>query len=249
MLLAFTDGAALRGTPAPPSSGLQLWLKADTGVSVSGSNVTAWADQSGNGNNYTTAAGTPQLLAPGSGINGLPAIRFTDSGSGKQNCYLTGSFSPTSWAGFSIIYVVRTSATANLSTSFDAVFNIPQQNGIWWMFAASNNGSFGGGFEAGWAGPNSSVTLGTYSPPLSNGETFAQVYRYNKSQWVLSGRLAHTVSDTSWPTAGVTTQIGTGSYANTQGTADIAEILVYDHALSDADLALVNTYLNARYGA
>lgn len=32
-------------------TGLSLWLKADAGVTLSGSNVTAWADQSGNGNN------------------------------------------------------------------------------------------------------------------------------------------------------------------------------------------------------
>ena len=33
-----------------PTGGLQLWLKADSGVTVSGSFVEGWADQSGNGN-------------------------------------------------------------------------------------------------------------------------------------------------------------------------------------------------------
>ena len=34
-------------------SGLSLWLKADAGVTLSGPNVTAWADQSGNSRNFT----------------------------------------------------------------------------------------------------------------------------------------------------------------------------------------------------
>ena len=40
------------GASGPPS-GMALWLKADAGVTTSSSNVTQWADQSGNGNNVT----------------------------------------------------------------------------------------------------------------------------------------------------------------------------------------------------
>jgi len=35
-------------------AGISLWLKADTGVTVSGGFVTAWADQSGNGHNCSS---------------------------------------------------------------------------------------------------------------------------------------------------------------------------------------------------
>jgi len=44
------------GAPFSPAnlSGLSLWLKSDAGVTTSGSNVTAWADQSGNGNNCSS---------------------------------------------------------------------------------------------------------------------------------------------------------------------------------------------------
>ena len=36
-----------------PLSGLQLWLKADYGVTLNGSTVSQWIDQSGNGNDAT----------------------------------------------------------------------------------------------------------------------------------------------------------------------------------------------------
>jgi hypothetical protein len=61
-------------------SGLSLWLKADAGVTLSGSNVTAWADQSGNGKN-ATAIVSP-IYATNS-INGKPALVFAN------NAYLT----------------------------------------------------------------------------------------------------------------------------------------------------------------
>jgi hypothetical protein len=57
-------------------SGSVLWLKADAGVTTSGSNVTAWADQSGNGNNVSqaTAANQPTLETNFFGTN--PGILF-----------------------------------------------------------------------------------------------------------------------------------------------------------------------------
>ena len=54
-------------------SGLSLWLKADAGVTLSGSNVTAWADQSGNGRTVTVN-NSPSFTA--SSINSRPTIGF-----------------------------------------------------------------------------------------------------------------------------------------------------------------------------
>jgi hypothetical protein len=57
-------------------SGLSLWLKSDAGVTTSESNVSAWADQSGNNNNFSGSA-----IFTDNYINGKPAIYFngTDS--------------------------------------------------------------------------------------------------------------------------------------------------------------------------
>ena len=57
-------------------SGLSLWLKADAGVTLSGSNVTAWADQSGNGNNASANSGEEPTFAS-SFSNSKPAIEFS----------------------------------------------------------------------------------------------------------------------------------------------------------------------------
>lgn len=72
-----------RGIWAVPSSfspsqlpNLALWLRADLGVTTSGSNVTAWADQSGNARDFTqgTDALRPTLST---GSHGKPVLVFT----------------------------------------------------------------------------------------------------------------------------------------------------------------------------
>lgn len=59
-------------------SGCVLWLRADMGITKDGSDrVSAWADQSGNGNHFTqgTGARQPKWLATG-GKSGGPAVQF-----------------------------------------------------------------------------------------------------------------------------------------------------------------------------
>jgi hypothetical protein len=59
------------------TSGLALWLRADAGVTADSSgNVSAWADQSGNGHGGTTAGfGNDPRLVPNA-LNGQPALAF-----------------------------------------------------------------------------------------------------------------------------------------------------------------------------
>jgi hypothetical protein len=66
------------GAPFSPAnlSGLSLWLKSDAGVTTSGSNVSAWADQSGNNNNFSGSA-----IFTDNYINGKPAIYFNGTNS------------------------------------------------------------------------------------------------------------------------------------------------------------------------
>jgi hypothetical protein len=55
-----------------------LWLKADAGVTTSGSTVTAWADQSGKGNDAVPTS-TPYFIA--NQLNSKPVIYFNGGGS------------------------------------------------------------------------------------------------------------------------------------------------------------------------
>ncbi len=63
-------------TPGGIATGLQLWLKANAGVTTAGVNVTAWQDQS-TAATAVTVNGSPDLTNPGYNYN--PYINFTMS--------------------------------------------------------------------------------------------------------------------------------------------------------------------------
>ena len=72
----------LRAQPVePPKQNLQLWLKADAGVTADASGgVTAWADQSGQANHAAqpNATQAPKLVE--NVLNGKPVLRFEGRG-------------------------------------------------------------------------------------------------------------------------------------------------------------------------
>ena len=70
----------LQAQTLPITSGLQLWLNADVGITTNASGqITAWADQSGLGNNATQpTVGSAPIIAPAS-LNGHATVRVTGS--------------------------------------------------------------------------------------------------------------------------------------------------------------------------
>ena len=54
---------------------LRAWFKSDVGTTIA-TGVSAWADQSGNGNNLVQATGSLQPALTSNAINGLPALTF-----------------------------------------------------------------------------------------------------------------------------------------------------------------------------
>ncbi|MBS1638150.1 MAG: T9SS type A sorting domain-containing protein [Bacteroidetes bacterium] len=101
---AQTGPAGIGGT-----STNMLWLKADVGVTNATNNasVSAWNDQSGNGNNVSQATGNSQPIYQTGIINGFPAILF-DNNNGT-NDKLQGADSPTldNTSGYTFFTVSR----------------------------------------------------------------------------------------------------------------------------------------------
>ena len=73
-----TTASSTPVTPFSPADidSLKLWLKADAGVTLNGSTVSAWADQSGNENDAVQATATNQPTFYANQINGEPTIFF-----------------------------------------------------------------------------------------------------------------------------------------------------------------------------
>ena len=59
-----------------PTAGLQLWVKADTGLVLNGNAVSKWTDLSGNGNDAIQADTSRQPIVISNGLNQKPVLRF-----------------------------------------------------------------------------------------------------------------------------------------------------------------------------
>lgn len=77
MSLTLTKGGGFTTEFSPISVGnLKAWYKSDTGITLNGSTVSQWNDQSGNSKNLIQATAANQLTYVSNAINGYPALQF-----------------------------------------------------------------------------------------------------------------------------------------------------------------------------
>jgi len=231
---AGTSGYSNLALATTPSSGtdlplnMQLWLKADTISSASP--VGTWKDQSGEGNNafQGTPANEPTLV-PNS-VNSLPVVHFNGSQVLGLPNFMNG-------AGAGEIFAVVRSTVASGTT-----------NGLWGW--GGSNGSLY---------PNSDGTVwedfGT-SVWQSLGQPAANLTQYNiysisssAAEWtqrfnglVSYDHAGNMVSFRASPTLGADNAYGQGSF-----TGDIAEIIVYNTVLTQAQRDTISAYLGSKY--
>ena len=105
---------ALAQSPGNVSTNLQLWLKADAGVTGTAP-VTAWADQSGNGFDATAATG-PDLVT--NQLNFNPTLDFT-SGSSEYLEITSGILGAAAYTDAWVYAVSKTDNSAITNTLFN----------------------------------------------------------------------------------------------------------------------------------
>ncbi len=223
-----------------PLTGMRLWLKADTGLGpAAGGGLTGainiWPDQSGNGNDVTQtyAPGAPTLVA--SQINGgLPVMHFT----GSQ--YLIVPASLMSGANQTEMFVVlRLAATApnsqlfNLGgTGYGTIYGSSGQNEI--------ADDFGSTQEYDEGIPNQSLTsFNVYNLSASSTGQWSTWIDGLLFYQTTGNSVGFNTDGNAHPTIG---NFGGGSFSG-----DIAEIIIYDHALTDEERETVGFYLNSKY--
>lgn len=83
--LPFELPPVVLGAFAPPAlSGLTLWTRADLGITLSKSKALTWADQSGNGNHFTSLAATaPTFVISDANMSNGSSLQF--AGAQKMN--------------------------------------------------------------------------------------------------------------------------------------------------------------------
>jgi len=218
---------------------LAIWLKADVGVIVSGSNVTSWEDQSGNGNDATTQDGSPLLES--NVINGLPAISF------GSDSYMTA---PSVVSG------------ANPRTMF-VVYYTDNETGVSNTICGENalSGAAGSRYfciQARNDFLNSSPYLACYANDLSGPEYVNNIWNIAMADYdgttarLFNNSTLENSEEKTLDTAGDVFSIAAfydlafEEYGEKFG-GKIAEIVVYNSTLSEANRNKIFNYFNLRY--
>jgi len=208
---------------------LQLWLVADSINQSNSTNVTSWSDVSGNNHDAAQGSASLQPLYLTNQVNSHSAVRFDGS-----NDFLTGSHSYSAQN----VYAVFRMLSANQNTgqlgqlwgsySEDVQFGPDARGGGGkWSFD-------GGGNTQGRA----SVNGGAYGSFGENPAT--PTWAYDVFQ----------IAKVEFDSAKSVTRHDIGSLVNPSPHflgADIAELAVYNFALDEAQIILVENYFSAKY--
>lgn len=117
------QSAAPAWTPASLGSALKFWVKADTGITLNGSTVATWADQSGNGADLSQGTAGKQPGYSATGLGGFPTVSFT---SGSSQDLRTGATAVTMGNATASFFVVGQLTSLG---SFDRFVSFLQNGG------------------------------------------------------------------------------------------------------------------------
>jgi hypothetical protein len=213
-----------------PTLGLHLWLRSDAGLSAPhGGRVPQWLDQSGNGRHATMGTTARQPFHFTGALNGHGVVRFF----GAESLSLSILSQPTH---FSVFVVGKNNKTTE---SFSMILgpggNSPNNQLRW------ENGS-----QALFVGTGNNFPIIRSS--IGNTRTYhALSARYNGSTMSVyrDGGLR---SSHNFVTSGPWILASVGSwYSSEFMQGDLAEVVVYDRALSENERLSVNAYLRSKY--
>lgn len=227
------------GTVAAPFSPADIsnlvgWWDAGNGVTFSGSDVTAWADQSVTTGTFTKQTGTNYTYnSSGFGVNSKPYIRTK-----AATYYQTSSDWPST--STSTVYIV-----CKFFTGSNVV-----QYGRWWASVLD----YGAGFlqlsTDGTLGQNASFSsdLSTRITPSYDTPSVIRT-RWNGSfsnvRLNSGAEVASTGVIASQANGKLIIGYTNGGYVN---EFDVAEIIIYNKVLNAGELTQVDNYLSTKYG-
>lgn len=232
------------GTGAPPATNLVAWFKADAGVTLSGSDVIQWNDQSGNGWHLTPDGGDDVPSFHTGIVNGLPGLLF-DTANGNAQLANTAAVFGNNAPWYVVAIVMPTVPTVGPQlggfTDGGPVFLVNVNSGL----TFPTFGDFGGTvYVTGGITASGSITASTpYEVEWGStggGGTFTAFA--NGSALSLSSSVSGNDSGTGIY-VGFDNGTGNGGFSGY-----VVELLVYGAQPSPTDLAILRGYLQTRSG-
>ncbi|MFW7413411.1 PQQ-dependent sugar dehydrogenase [Demequina sp. SO4-18] len=221
---------------SPVTEGLVMRLQGDQGVSGSGGNVTGWTDLSDSGNSLGLVSGSPTVVT--GALNGHNVVSFDgeDDGLGRTGF----NDLPTGNADRSVFAVVKYDGASPAGgwAGFTYGSTYPNQS---WGPVRTSDGDLG---IQGWGG----------------GNDFDSNARADGEGWLVQSIVKSGDGFVHYKDG---TEIDSGSHAHNTGTGvirlgtelngvrkvdmDVAEVLVYDRAVSETERAQIEAYFEQQY--
>lgn len=211
--------------------GVRAWYDAST---TSAGAVSSWTDKSGNGNHATQGTGAKQPVSTANQLAGKNALIFT--GASSQTLILPSRLYTIPNSANTIFCVSKrnteTGAAARIvaidqSTNFKFVFGYSSVSGAA-VFTNSNGGTTAD--VTGLTNTNYQILAGSY-----NGTTGQYMQANNGTPTTNASGVAVATCDNAY--------IGSAGDASRYLTGGIAEIIIYNRALSAAEIIQINRYL------
>ncbi|MGG7468303.1 beta strand repeat-containing protein [Chryseobacterium arthrosphaerae] len=262
VIVLFAANVTAQQSPGGISSNLQVWMKADAGLSTSGNNITAWKDQSANAYSPAVVGGPPQA---GSFINFNPVVKFTGSD-------VTGGYFriPTNAPNFSNMNVTTGSAQTEIFTTafstrtgnqYSAI--VTKNNGGVWDGITLANYNISGtttNYRTGYAVSDWLSDGGSTSAQQTIDQTPSKIFLLhggntqsgstNTNRLRVNGNTATTNNAAFFNPNSYDFSIGNNSAGGTQYGFEglIGDVIYYNRNLTAAEAQKVNSYLAIKYG-
>ena len=220
-----------------------IWLQAgnaDIQTNPASGRVSTWLDRSGNNNHAFQTDTNRQPLFVASGLNGLPALHFDQRI--FQDGYAAGLLTDKALtSAFSVFVVTRVVDDGERGIAWRRIVPSRDMN---WLLGTYTPGTFYAHAHTGeLSGPSARLRA-----PYQIGRTYtlSAVNTTSEQRFYVNGYdLTGDASRTTPP--GRLTIGGAGSTSADPSDALIAEVIVYERALSGAEREQVETYLKTRY--
>ncbi len=232
-------GAVAAATPLTIlGASLSVWLRADaSAITLDGSNVATWSDQSGNGRHATQATGAarPLYVASAASLNNQPAVYF---GGEAAADYLTFSAFPA---------MTEADAWAVLVSDADPAGAV-NDCGLWYLGTDVNSDThpYVDGVIYEGAFSTARKTAGNPTPSLATKHFYlvrskASAFSVEVNGGVLHGPVANTFAQTATP------MLGRGANAVIFHKGHIAEFGICSTQMTAGQLAELEAYVTTRY--
>ncbi len=243
-----------------PGYGLQLWLRADTGVILDGSKVTRWKDLSGNGNDAVEADTSRQPLIVNDELNGKPVISFDGT---YDRLGFTGSKRMTQISLFTV-FKNKSGALGSNPPGFILTLGPGGTYAANEHFAIKMRGMDDGDDDIIVGTEDHNDYIKATGPGIAKYDEWRNInivrdltvsnttLRWNGMDATITASgsgiaISVPLGDSTASGGGIGSTDNFPDLGTVQAKCDIAEIIVYDAVLSNSDRLLIENYLKDKY--